>query len=140
MDIRQARPDEAAAICAIDRIARVEEERRRFIRRSVGEGIAFVAVSDDQVVGYAVLERSFFGRDFIAMLYVHPDHRRSGIGSALVRHVEGLCESERVFTSTNESNLPMQLLLQKLGYRRSGKVDDLDPGDPELIYSRELGG
>jgi hypothetical protein len=34
----------------------------------------------------------------------------------------------------------MQSLLQKLGYKRSGAVDDLDPGDPELFYSRQLKG
>ena len=64
----------------------------------------------------------------------------SGIGAALVGHVEGLCKSDRIFTSTNESNLPMQSLLQKLGYKRSGTVDDLDPGDPELFYSKPMTG
>jgi hypothetical protein len=32
----------------------------------------------------------------------------------------------------------MQSLLQKLGYRHSGTIEDLDPGDPELFYSRQL--
>lgn len=40
--------------------------------------------------------------------------------------------------STHRSNLPMQRLLEGLGYRLSGMVDDLDPGDPELFYSRGL--
>ena len=62
------------------------------------------------------------------------------IGSALVRHVEGLCRSDRLFTSTNESNLAMRALLEKLRYTRSGVVDDLDPGDPELIFSKQLRG
>lgn len=140
MDIRRAQEEDVSTICTIDHIAQIEEKRRQFIRRSVREGIAFVAVSDGQIVGYSVLEHSFFARGFVAMLMVRPDRRRSGIGSALVRHVEGLCESDRIFTSTNESNLPMQSLLHKLGYVRSGKVDDLDPGDPELIYSKPLKG
>ena len=140
MDIRQAQDNDVNAICAIYHIAQVEEERRQFIRKSVRDGIAFGAVSDGQIVGYSVLEHSFFARGFIAVLMVRPDRRRSGIGSALVRHVEGLCESDRIFTSTNESNLPMQALLEKLGYTRSGVVDDLDPGDPELFHSRQLRG
>ncbi|MCG8435689.1 MAG: GNAT family N-acetyltransferase [Gammaproteobacteria bacterium] len=127
-----------SAICAIDHIAHAEEERRQFICRSVRDGIAFVAESDGEIIGYSVLEHSFFARGFIAMLMVRPDRRRSGIGSELVRHVEGLCASDRIFTSTNESNLPMQSLLRKLGYKLSGKVDDLEPGDPELFYSRQL--
>ncbi|MEM6274610.1 MAG: GNAT family N-acetyltransferase [Myxococcota bacterium] len=65
-------------------------------------------------------------------------HRCRGVAAALVRHLERRCESERIFTSTNQSNLPMQSLLHKLGYRQSGQVDDLDPGDPELFFSRPL--
>ena len=138
MRIRQAQESDAQALCAFDHIARVEEQRRRFIRESARDGIAHVAAAGEQVVGYAVIEHSFFTRGFISMLMVHPDHRRSGIGSALVGHLERLCQSDRIFTSTNESNLPMQALLGKLGYTRSGTVDDLDPGDPELFYSRQL--
>ncbi len=138
MDLRQARDDDVAAMCAADHIAVDQEERQGFIRRSVREGTANVAVLDRTVVGYAVLEHSFFGRGFISMLMVGPTHRRRGVGAALVRHAEGLCKSERIFTSTNQSNLPMQSLLQKLGYRHSGTIEDLDPGDPELFYSRQL--
>ena len=137
MEIRQAEEKDIGAICSFDHLAQIEE-RRRFIQNSVRAGAASVAVIDGQVVGYAVLEHSFFNRGFIAMLMVHPDHRRAGVGSALVRHVEGLCRSERIFTSTNKWNLPMQSLLHKLAYKRSGTVDDLDPGDPELFYSRQL--
>lgn len=140
MNIRQAQENDVSAICSIGHILQVEEERRQFIRKSVREGIAFVADSNGEIVGYSVLEHSFFSRGFIAMLMVRPNRHRSGIGSALVRHVEGLCESDRIFTSTNQSNAPMQLLLQKLGYKRSGMFDDLDPGDPELFYSRQLRG
>ena len=140
IDIRKAQEADVKRLCEFDHIARVEEQRRQFIHDSVRDGIAYVAVAKGEVVGYSVLEQSFFARGFIAMLLVHPDHRRSGIGSALVRHVETLCNSDRIFTSTNESNLPMQSLLQKLGYKRSGMVDDLDPGDPELFYSKPLKG
>jgi len=138
IQMRPAEESDVATLCAMDHVARTDEQRRQFIRDSVCGGIAHVAVTDGQVVGYAVLEHSFFTRGFIGMLLVHPDHRRTGVGSALVRHLETLCRSDRIFTSTNESNLPMQALLTKLGYTRSGRVDDLDPGDPELFYSRAL--
>jgi hypothetical protein len=39
-----------------------------------------------------------------------------------------------VFTSTNESNLPMQALLNSEGWVLSGKLVGLDDGDPELVY------
>ncbi|MEM6533944.1 MAG: GNAT family N-acetyltransferase [Myxococcota bacterium] len=125
-------------MCAVDHVAGDVEDRRGFIRRSVREGTAYVAILNGTVAGYAVLEHSFFERGFITMLMVGSAYRRRGVGAALVCHVEGLCESERIFTSTNQSNLPMRLLLQKLGYRHSGTVDDLDRGDPELFYSKQL--
>jgi hypothetical protein len=46
--------------------------------------------------------------------------------------------TEKLFTSTNLSNLPMQGIMSKLGYRPSGVIENLDPGDPELIYFKRL--
>lgn len=133
MEIRAAGDDDVEALRAFD-----PEQPRGVLRRWVRERNVHIATLGGRVIGYAVLEHSFFERGFIAMLMVGPMHRRRSVGSALVRHVEGLCQSERIFTSTNQSNLPMQELLQKLGYRHSGTVEDLDPGDPELFYSRQL--
>lgn len=42
--------------------------------------------------------------------------------------------STTVFTSTNESNAPMQALPAAEGWELSGKLDGLDDGDPELVY------
>ena len=138
MNIRQAQEGDLEKIFAIDHISRMEEERRQFISKSVHDGNTFIAVTDNQILGYSVLEHSFFNRGLITLIMVDPNQRRSGIGSALIHHVEGLCESNRIFTSTNESNQPMRALLKKLGYKQSGVVNDLDPGDPELFYSRKL--
>ena len=136
--IRPAQAADVAAIVGVDPVARRDEERRQYLRASVAATATFVAFVDDAVVGYVVFTHTFFGRGFIEMLVVHGDHRRAGVGSALVRHAEGACRTERIFTSTNTSNTPMQALLNGLGYGRSGVVGDLDPGDPELIYSRPL--
>jgi ribosomal protein S18 acetylase RimI-like enzyme len=105
VEIRQAEEKDIIAIYSFDHLAQ-REERRTFIQKSVRSGAASVAVLDGQVVGYAVLQYSFYDQGFMAMLYVHPDHRRKGIGSAIVRHVESICRTEKLFTSTNESNLP----------------------------------
>jgi len=142
--VRPAGPADVAAIEAVDPVAASDEERRRFIAERVAAGQTLVAVGHDagaragDVGGYLVMDHGFFGRGFVVMLCVHPDHRRRGIGRALMRRAEQACRTPRVFTSTNRSNLPMQRLLEGLGYRRSGMVDDLDPGDPEVFYSRLL--
>jgi hypothetical protein len=55
-----------------------------------------------------------------------------------MRHLERICPSEKLFTSTNESNMPMQRLCEKLGFVRSGWIDNLDDGDPEIIFFKRL--
>ena len=136
--IRQALRDEFDSIYAIDNTPGDEEERRKLILKSLDEDNTYIALRNNQIIGYIILEHSFFNRGFISMLFVELYHRRSGIGSALIQYIEGFCKSDRIFTSTNSSNKPMQDLLKKLEYNQSGIVNDLDPGDPELFYSKKL--
>lgn len=140
MVIRPAREIDVKTLCGFDPVAGADAQRRQFIRDAVRHANAFVAVDAGEIAGYVVLEHSFFGRGFVSMLIVHPDRRRTGIASALLGRAEARCHTDRLFTSTNQSNLPMQALLQKLGYSPSGAVDDLDPGDPELFFSKLVKG
>lgn len=136
--IRPAVEDDIEALCALDLIARQEEERRVFIRREVMAGNCFVAVTGDTVIGYGVLNYTFYYNGCIDMLYVHSAHRRRGAGEALLRHLEALCHTPKLFTSTNLSNLRMQSLLAKLEYELSGVIHNLDEGDPEIVYFKRL--
>ena len=40
------------------------------------------------LAGYAIHDRSLFGRPFLALLVVDPTMRRREVGTALVRHIE----------------------------------------------------
>lgn len=137
LSIQLATESNVAGICSFDSIAQQSDARESFIRRSVSAQSCYVAV-DGQIAGYAVLEYSFFETGFVSMLYVHPDRRRKGVGMALMQHLEPLCQTDKLFTSTNLSNRPMQSLLAKLGYKLSGVIHDLDEGDPELIYVKYI--
>jgi ribosomal protein S18 acetylase RimI-like enzyme len=138
ISLRLATANDIEAICSFDHIAQQETQRREFITRSVVAVHCHVAVAGDQIAGYGVLEHSFFGYAFISMLYVHPDYRRRGVGTKLMQHLQSLCSTSKLFTSTNLSNLPMQSLLARLGYALSGVVHNIDEGDPELIYFKPL--
>ena len=134
IDIRQAVEADQLAICSFYHIAQYDDKQKQFIIDAVSSGHCFVAVVDGNVVGFIVLDYTFYACGFISLLYVHPDFRRQGIGSQLIRHAETICQTEKLFTSTNESNVPMQGLLCKLGYVRSGTIENLDEGDPEWVY------
>lgn len=69
---------------------------------------------------------------------MEPAHRRHGVATALMRHVESICPTAKLFTSTNESNTPMQRLCKTLGFVRSGWIENLDEGDPEIIYFKRV--
>ncbi len=137
LSMRLAAENDVDEICSFDHIAQQSDHRQIFIRRSVVAKNCYIA-SDRQVVGYAVLEYSFYETGFVSMLYVHSDWRRHGVGTALLRHLESICQTDKLFTSTNLSNLRMQALLAKLGYKLSGVIHDLDEGDPELVYVKHL--
>lgn len=138
ISIRAAVGSDIETLWSLDVIAREDEERRGFISREVASGNCFVAVNDGEVIGYGVLNYSFYRNGCIDMLYVHSKHRRLGAGAALLRYMESLCRTVKLFTSTNQSNLQMQSLLAKSGYELTGVIHNLDEGDPELVYFKRL--
>jgi len=138
MMIRNATENEIDQIIAIDYIASTEETRRQQIREWIKKDCAIIALIDERILGYAVLEYTFFSCGFISMLIVQEEHRRYGIATALVKRLEEACNTEKLFTSTNESNIPMQAFLASMSYEPSGIVHNLDEGDPELFYFKRV--
>jgi len=65
LTIRSAVSDDLAVLYTLDLIAAHEAERRAFIARAVEAGECFVAEVGGQVIGYGVLEYSFFGQGFV---------------------------------------------------------------------------
>lgn len=138
MIVRLASITDADAIVAFDRVAVSEPSRVQFIHNQIESSACYVAVIDANVVAYAVLNYKFYNNGWIEMLYVHPQFRCQGIGSALIRHLVNECRTPKLFTSTNQSNVPMQQLLATLEFDRSGFIENLDEGDPELVYFKRL--
>jgi len=136
--VRLAMESDIDSIYSFDAIAQHDSRRRDFVSRSVAAGDCFVAVDERVIIGYAVLEYTFYDNGFVSMLYVHPEHRRLGVGTRLMKHLESVCQTNKLFTSTNLSNMPMQSLLVRLGYKLSGVIHNLDEDDAELVYVKFL--
>jgi ribosomal protein S18 acetylase RimI-like enzyme len=133
--IRDAAPADAPEVVAIDTVAASgDSQRRAAIERWAADGSMRVAVVADEIVGYSVIERTFFGQGFVVMLMVAEGARGQGIGAELLLDAQRQRETAKLFTSTNLSNQPMQRLLARLGWRSVGIVYGLDEGDPELFY------
>ncbi len=138
MEIRPAQPIDAGAIIAFDEIAQRDHRRVAFIHRVIAANQCFVAIEHSAVAAYAVLNYAFYDYGLVDMLYISRPFRRRGIGSALLVHLERQCTTPKLFISTNQSNLPMQGLLAKLGYCPSGVIENIDDDDPELIFMKRL--
>ena len=138
--IRKAVKHDAESIINFDHVAKSDPSRREFINQSIDSDLCYVFEWENKVVAYGVLEYSFYSNGFIAMLYVHPEFRRRGFGIELIKHIEKMCLTEKLFTSTNQSNKPMQALLSRMEYQPSGVVENLDEDDPELVYFKRLKG
>jgi len=136
--IERATSQDFEHICALDETVHGRTPRRRLIGESCASGHIAVARVDDVVRGFVIHDESLFDQFFVRLLIVHPDFRRRGLATALMRAAELDCQSGKLFTSTNLSNLPMQRLCDRLGFVKSGYVENLDEGDPELIYVKLL--
>lgn len=71
---------------------------------------------------------------------VHPDHRGRRIGEQLLRALEEQCDTPKFFVTANLSNHRMQRLLLRMGYAACGYIDELGPGDPELVFVKKMAG
>jgi len=134
LKIRAATVNDHEALCAIDTVANTSPERRKQIRSWLDSARCCVAEVDGRIAGFGVLTRQFFGHPFIEMVMVGEAFRRQGVGAEIVRHLRSIAPASKLFSSTNASNVPMQKLFRSLGFERSGQVDNLDEGDPEIIF------
>lgn len=112
--------------------------RGRFIAEAILKNECFKAVINGLTVGFAILNYTFYENGFIGLLIVDDSYRRMKVGKKLIEFIESKCKTEKLFTSTNQSNLPMQGLLASCGYIKSGCIDNLDEGDPELVYYKNI--
>ena len=137
--IQNATEADTEHVWEIDQDAVGDPRRRDFIQDAVEAGQCYVATVDDNCAGLAILDESFFGNAFISLLIVRPEFRRQKVATALIRHLESVCPTTKLFTSTNESNVIMQRLCEKMGFVRSGRIENLEEGDPEIVYLKRIG-
>lgn len=125
LSLRPGAPDDADRLAALLTAARraavpmmpppvhtPEEDRAWVGRQLAGEREVWVAGSEDELVGYLILEP-----DWLHSLYVHPDLVGQGIGSFLLDFVKGL-RPEGFALWVFESNEPARRF-----YRRHGLVE-----------------
>ena len=136
---RKATNNDLDAILELEAmLVRKTEDDTELIKRSIAAGECLVALIEDKVVGAAILNYTFYHQGWIDLLNVNPEYRQRGVATALIHRMEELCTTPKFFTTTNESNIPAQKTYEANGFVRSGYIENLDEGDPEVIYFKQL--
>lgn len=132
--IRKGVKTDRETLCKVDPACSDDRHRRWLLGFALDSSGCLVAESGGAVVGYALVTHNFYGNGMVEVVYVAEGARRRGIGTRLVQHAVRLSDTPKVFTSTNESNLPMRALLTAQGFEHTGTIHNLDEGDPELVF------
>ena len=122
---------------SLDQVEHIELKRAEKIAKAILDEECFIILSDNEAVGFVLFDYRFFDQGWIELIIIAEKHRGKGIGGQVFDLLCQQCNADKVFTSTNSSNLPMQQALTKAGFVFAGKIDGLDKGDPELFYYRE---
>lgn len=125
LSITTVRFDEPAAP-ARERKPHTAESAREFL--AIETNLQLVAFVGDEPVGlllaYELIRRHGDGKMmFIYEIGVRDDHRRMGIGRALIEALQRICRERgvsRAFLTTGESNEPAIAFYEALGAARAG--------------------
>ncbi len=122
--IRQASPADADALSVLERRCFSDPWSAEGFREVLSTSICFglVAAAGKELEGY-FLARLLVGEAEVLNLAVNPDHRRRGIGRALLK--AGLSElrlrgGREVFLEVRESNAAARAMYLELGFRVVG--------------------
>lgn len=137
--VRTANASDLRALKFVDPLLRADAGRADMVRAAVDAGACLVAIGDDDILGYILLNGDLLGQQLIPLLVVAIGGRRQGVGQALLQEACRRCERPKLFISCNRSNVPAQALFDRCGFEASGYVRNLDEGDDELFYVKALG-
>ena len=112
--INKIKKEEASNIAEVNTVTRFLNNDNNYF---------FVALDDNNVVGYAIVYRqaSLDSLNDVMCLYdikVLKNHRARGIGEVIINEIKKICESENIlklWAPTNIRNIPASILCKKTG-------------------------
>ena len=121
----------------LNKVEHIELKREEKITKAILNKECFIIMADNRAVGFVLFDYRFFDQGWIELIIIEEEYRGKGIGGQTFDLLCKQCKTNKVFTSTNSSNIRMQKALTKVGFSFAGKIDGLDDGDPELFYYKE---
>ena len=101
----------------------------------------YVALAQDQVVGFLILQMNGAFVGYLQTVGVRPDWRNRGIGSRLIQFAEERIfrEAPNVFICVSSFNPRAQTLYERLGYEAVGELKDyIVSGHAEILLRKTI--
>lgn len=121
-------------ICALDKEVLGDFSRSKQISIAIQEKRCIIQQNEQGIAGFLIFTNNFFEHSFIDLVIVKPSERRRGVAASLIETYVELAITPKIFSSTNQSNTAMHQVFDKTGFIKSGFIENLDEGDPEIIY------
>ncbi|WP_142306060.1 GNAT family N-acetyltransferase [Bacillus cereus] len=132
--VTKASIDDLGSIVHIDMDVIGNDSRRNYIKHAIDAGNCIITKEDNSISGFLTYDTNFFDCTFLSLIIVSPVKRRRGHASSLISYMLRHSPTQKIFSSTNESNESMQKVFKANGFIRSGIIENLDEGNPELIF------
>lgn len=116
--------EHVSSVAEIERLCFSEPWSEAALKESLDSELSkfYVYTENGAVVGYMGLY-AVAGEGSVTNVATHPDHRKKGVGYALVQNALRVAEAlglESVTLEVRESNIPAQRLYEKCGFARVG--------------------
>jgi len=110
------------------------------MKRKVGDGDVYVALRDDEPVGYLRLEWLWSKYPYIELIFVLESHRRAGVGRALLTHVEAGAARRghaALYSSSQADEPEPQAWHCRRGFEECGTLTGLNEGGVGEVFFRK---
>ncbi len=138
MEIRHALSSDLNAVMDVATTVLGPQRAGPMIRSHVERHHLLVVNEGDEVVGVVAYRTDWFQCTMVSLVCVTERYRRRGVARALVKAVEQMSPSPRLYASVEETNAVAIRMLSALGFAPSGHIDNLPQGYRELLFYKRL--
>ncbi|MFJ7666468.1 GNAT family N-acetyltransferase [Lysinibacillus sp. NPDC097195] len=121
-------------LCKIDQEVIGDNSRKDTIMKAIKANQCLIQRRHSTIAGFLIFTTDFFECSFISFIIVKSSERRKGVATTLLANFIAIAPTSKIFSSTNSSNKQMQRVFDNAGFKKSGYIENLDDGDPEIIY------
>ena len=135
VNVRFARPDDLEWCVQLDK-----HVGPAVIQRKIEQEEILIAEAGGEPVGYLRLEYLWSLVPYIALIWVLPEHRRKGVGRAILGYLEEFLREEgyRVLLSSSQANEPQpQAWHRHMGFEECGYLAGINEGGIGEVFFRK---